>query len=731
MVDALAGKALLLTGATGFVGKALLAQVLRELPDTRVTVLIRGNADQRLRDQVLTSAPFEGLDASGVTAISGDLVEDGLEGVGDIDIVIHCAASVSFELPLDEALELNGKGPARLLNALRQAGSDPYFVHVSTAYAAGQRTGLVLERPSGTAPSEPHIDIDAELDAAHAWRRDIEAESRLPVHQHRFVREAERAVGPAGGPATGVRAEQLRHEWVGEQLTERGRERARALGWSDTYTFTKAIGERRLVAADPRLLTIVRPAIVESALTRPYPGWMESLKVADPILLGYGAGLIPGRFAANRSIRMDLIPVDFVANACIVAAAHPPADGTVRTMNVSTGMRNPFTIQDMAVITTRYFRERPLPGEDGLPVNVPEWRLTSRAEIMTALNRAESVLAKGRDLVDRLPLPRSSDVELRLHKNQRKVDRLRRLNEIYWPYGALDCVFDDRNTRELLDVLHPDDRERFSFDVDEIDWDHYLGEVHLPALRAIAVPPAPGPKKTRSPGRPPAPEGPPALAIFDVEGVVLDSTVAHFYAWLRTRDMPEMDKLVWTAGVATKVPGWIMEDRRSRTAFNRSFYRLYKDLPARELRRQAREALPDFIQPRIQHEAVRRIRQHKRRGDKVILITGALDFLVESLQHLGDELIAARLVERVGRFTGELAEPPLTADGRASLAARLAADHGVDLADCHAYGDSLADFPLLELVGHPHAINPDFRLSREARRRRWPIETWTTERAAV
>jgi HAD superfamily hydrolase (TIGR01490 family) len=729
--ERLAGKALLLTGASGFVGKALLAQVLRELPDTRVTVLLRGDAERRLRDEVLTSAPFEGLDGSGVNAISGDLGEDGIDGVGDIDIVIHCAASVSFEQALDEALELNGKGPARLLKALRQAGSDPYFVHVSTAYAAGQRTGLVLERPSGTAPSEPHLDIDAELDAARAWRRDIEAESRLPRHQHRFVREAERAVGPAGGPATGSRAEKLRKDWVREQLTERGRERARALGWSDTYGLSKAIGERRLTAADPRLLTIVRPAIVESALTTPYPGWMESLKVADPILLGYGAGIIPGRFAANRSIRMDLIPVDFVANACIAAAAHPPEDGTVRTMNVSTGMRNPFTIHDMAVITTRYFRERPLPGEDGLPVDVPEWRLSTPTQIISTLDRASNALEASQRIIDRFPIPRSDALELRLHKDRRRVDRLRRLNEIYWPYGQLDCVFDDRNTRALLDRLSPDDRERFSFDVDEIDWDHYLGEVHLPALRAIAVAPAAGPKKTTTPGRRPAPEGPPGLAIFDVEGVVLDSTVAHFYAWLRTRDMPELDKLVWTAGVATKVPGWILEDRRSRTAFNRSFYRLYKDLPARELRRQAKEALPDFIQPRIQNEAVRRIREHKRRGDRVILITGALDFLVDSLRHLGDELIAARLVERTGRFTGELAEPPLTADGRASLAARLAADHDVDLAHCHAYGDSLADLPLLELVGHPHAINPDFRLSREARRRRWPIETWTTERAAV
>ncbi|HET6551116.1 MAG TPA: SDR family oxidoreductase, partial [Solirubrobacter sp.] len=496
--ERLAGQAVLVTGATGFVGKALLAQMVRELTDTRVTVLLRGDAQHRLANEVLTSAPFEGIEQADVTAIGGDVGDDTLEGVADIDVVIHCAASVSFELPLDEALELNGKGPARLLDALRSAGSDPYFVHVSTAYAAGHRTGLVLERPSGTAPSEPHLDVDAELDAARAWRRDIEAESRLPLHQHRFVKQAQRAVGPAGGPATGARAEGLRQEWVREQLVERGRERARALGWADTYALTKAIGERRLIAAHPRKLTIVRPAIIESALRTPFPGWMESLKVADPILLGYGAGIIPGRFAANRSVRADFIPVDFVANVCLAAAGHPPDDG-VRTLNVATGGRNPLTVHGLAEITTRYFRERPLPSEDGLPVKISEWRFSTPAQIMAALDRADGLIERGRGLVEKLPLPRSDDVELRLHRNQRRLDRLRRLNEIYSPYASLDCIFDDRNTRALLDALHPDDRERFGFDVDEIDWDHYLGEVHLPALRAIAVPPAPGPKKTRAP----------------------------------------------------------------------------------------------------------------------------------------------------------------------------------------------------------------------------------------
>jgi HAD superfamily hydrolase (TIGR01490 family) len=382
-------------------------------------------------------------------------------------------------------------------------------------------------------------------------------------------------------------------------------------------------------------------------------------------------------------------------------------------------------------MVSRYFREHPLPGEDGLPVAVPDWRLSSHARITTAIDRVTRLLDTGRDLVDRVPLPRVDDLELKLHRTQRRLDRIRRLSEIYGPYGELDCIFDDRHTRELLSGLDPEDAERFGFDVDDIAWERYLVDTHLPALRALTVPPAPGPKPTRERSRPRIAEGPPALAVFDVEGVVLDSTVAHFYAWLRTRDMPELDRLVWTAGIAARVPGWLRADRRSRTAFNRRFYRLYRDLPARELRAQAADALPEFIQPRIQNEAVRRIRAHRRRGDRVILITGALDFLVDSLRHLGDELIAARLVERTGRFTGELAEPPLTADGRASLAARLAADHGVDLADCHAYGDSLADLPLLELVGHPHAINPDFRLAREARRRRWPVEEWKTAAKAV
>ena len=343
--ESLSGKALLLTGASGFVGKAVLAQCLHELPETTVTVLLRGDAEQRLR-QLLEGDIFEGLDGSAVKAISGDLAED-VTGVAGIDVLIHCAASVSFEQPLDDALELNSKGPARLLRALRAAGSDPYVVHVSTAYAAGQRSGLVLERPSGTAPSEP---------APGPRRR---AGGRGPVAHGPRVRVAPaactrtasspRRAAPSARPA-GRRSAPARSRcagWVREQLTERGRDRARALGWTDTYGLSKALGERLLIAEQPKALSIVRPAIIESALRTPYPGWLESIKVADPIFLAYGSGLIAGRFTANRSITVDIVPVDMVANACLAAAGHEP-DGPIRTLNMGSSSRNPLTIEALS-----------------------------------------------------------------------------------------------------------------------------------------------------------------------------------------------------------------------------------------------------------------------------------------------------------------------------------------------------------------------------------------------
>jgi HAD superfamily hydrolase (TIGR01490 family) len=743
--QALAGRSVLLAGASGFVGKLVLAACLNELPELReIRLLLRADDDaaarRRLEQEVLGSNLFDhvspevalAVESGRLHAIAGDLTAERLgrasgAELGDVDVVINCAASVSFEQPLDDALELNSRGPVRLLEALEAAGSRPAIVHISTAYAAGARTGLVLERPSGAGPAEPEVDMLAELAAARAWRKELESESRLPRHQRRFVERAREEAGPAGAPAIGTRAERERRAWVAAQLTERGRVRSRALGWTDSYGLSKALGERLLIARRPEALTILRPTIIESARRRPYPGWIEGLKVADPVILAYAQGMVP-RFPGDPSVRLDLVPVDMVAHACIAAAALPP-DGGPRTIAIASGSRNPLSIGAAAAIITDYFRERPLPADGGPPVEVPGWRFSSGRRVLAALDRGERGLAAARRVLERVPIPQADRVERRLHQERRRLERLRRLAEIYGPYAELDCMFDDRGARELYAALEPEDRERFDFDTAAIDWQDYLHEVHLPALRELAR--AARPVRRAAPASPARPaEGPPALALFDVEGVVLDATVAHFYAWLRARSMPAPDRYVWLAALAARAPRYLVADRRSRAAFNRRFYREYEGLPAGELRDEAHAALSEFILPRMRHAAVRRIREHRRRGDHVVLMTGALDLLVEPLRHLGDELVAARLAERRGAFTGELVEPPLTADGRASLAARLAAERGVDLGDCHAYGDSVSDLPLLEAVGHPVAVNPDFRLAREARRRAWPVLEWETEPGA-
>ena len=744
----LSGRTLLLTGASGFLGKAVLASCLRQLPDiAAIRVLLRAPDDdaarERLAREVLTATAFEDLGPAEValametgrlSAFAGDLLQGDLgradlKPLEGVDVVIHCAASVSFEEPLDQMLELNVLGTRGLVEALNDAGPPANFVHVSTAYAAGRRSGLVLERPSGLTPAEPDIDLDAELAAARRWRAELESDSRLPQHQHRFVADARQELGPAGAPAVGARAEELRRSWVVDELVSRGRERSRALGWTDAYGLSKALAERMLMQRNLPALTIVRPTIIESALHTPYPGWIEGLKVADPVLLAYAAGMVP-RFPGHRSVRLDLVPVDLVANACIAAAAHPPA-GEPRTMAIASGSRNPLTIDDLAPLITDYFRDNPLADEDQLPVEVPEWRFTSSARVLGALDRGQSAIRIARSLLDHVAVPRVDDAERRLHKEQRRLERLRRLTEIYGPYTELDCMFDDRGARELLDELHPDDREDFGFDTEAIHWPTYIQEIHLPALRAMVRQPRRGlPTVGRRPPDAGLPEGTPGLAFFDVEGVVIDATVVHFYAWLRGGTMPSVDRAIWMALLGARVSGWVSLDRKSRSSFNRAFYREYRGLPADELRQRAQRALSEFILPRVHHAAVRRIRAHRQRGDRVVLVTGALDFLVQPLEHLADELVAARLVERRGAFTGELAEPPLSADGRASLAARLAAEHGVSLADCHAYGDSISDLPLLELVGHPVAVNADFRLAREARRRGWLTLDWDVEPGA-
>lgn len=127
----------------------------------------------------------------------------------------------------------------------------------------------------------------------------------------------------------------------------------------------------------------------------------------------------------------------------------------------------------------------------------------------------------------------------------------------------------------------------------------------------------------------------------------------------------------------------------------------------------------------IYPEGMRRIREHKRAGHRVLLLTGALDVVVQPLADLLEvEVDCAHLLVTEGRLTGDLQAPPPAGEARAALLEEYAAHNGVVLSESFAYADSLSDLPMLELVGTPVAVNPDARLSQVAGQRGWRTERW-------
>src|SRR5579875_3456179 len=222
LVDALAGRHVLLTGATGFVGEALLERMLHDLPDTRVTLVVRArgatSAEQRVH-QLLQGPAFGRLrdraGESGMTALQqrltvleGDL--DRLPALpDDLDVVVHCAGEVSFDPAIDDGFATNVHGTLNLLRAVDESGSRPHYVHVSTAYVAGRRQGHV---PEGRL--DHNVDWRTEAAAAALVRDRVEADSRTAEKLAEFHAEAERNHGTVGASTVAADAERRRREWT-------------------------------------------------------------------------------------------------------------------------------------------------------------------------------------------------------------------------------------------------------------------------------------------------------------------------------------------------------------------------------------------------------------------------------------------------------------------------------------------------------------------------------------
>jgi HAD superfamily hydrolase (TIGR01490 family) len=736
---ALRGKRVLVTGVTGFLGQAVLERLLFDVPDVRPVVLIRSRGGQtpRSRLEELFARPCfarlrEREGAEGIQRFLDErieIVEGDVEGElpvlpGDLDVVFHCAASVLFDPPIDEAFRTNVLGAKALYEKVAAAGGRPHLVHVSTAYVAGVAKGIVPETPL-----EHDIDWREETEAAMGARTLVEAQSRKPELLDRFVARSRREHGRAGPKVVAEHAEERRREWVRKRLVHYGRARAQTLGWPDVYTLTKALGERaveELAARHSLPLSIVRPSIVESALRVPHPGWIEGFKMAEPIILAYGRGAIP-EFPGIPEGILDLIPVDLVVNAMLAVASRERETSAPEYFHVCSGSRNPLSFLWNYELVRDYFQRHPLPERGRGFYDVPVWRFPGRRRVEQKLRAGERLLDAADSVVSRLPRSRRIRAAVRnIDRFRGRLEFVRRYSDLYGAYVEAEVIYTDERTLELFRSLSPEDRREFVFDCAAIDWPHYLQEVHCPAVTLALR--FPGPARAEPEVRIRPRENGVVLAVFDMEGTILASNVVESYLWLRLADLPRDGWAGEVASLAGSLPAYLSAERRDRGEFLRSFYRRYEGASVDGVRELVREQVAEMLLQRISPAAIRRIRQHRAAGHRTVLITGALEAFVEPLRPLFDEIVAAQLVSRDGRYTGFLSSPPLVGEARAAWLKRYAGREGADLSLSYAYADSHTDLPLLRTVGNPVAVNPDVSLVRVARRRRWPVEEWEHSR---
>jgi HAD superfamily hydrolase (TIGR01490 family) len=214
-----------------------------------------------------------------------------------------------------------------------------------------------------------------------------------------------------------------------------------------------------------------------------------------------------------------------------------------------------------------------------------------------------------------------------------------------------------------------------------------------------------------------------AAAFYDLEGTLVSTNLVHtlgFYAKKQAGIIPTLKKSALTLA---KLPFFAATDIYSRNVFNEVFFKSYKGESHDRLRFFADELFEKTLKPAIYEGTFDLIKQSKKNGHKQVVLTGALDFSIEKLMdYLGiDDFVANRLEFVNGYATGRVLPPVMASATKAAWIREYAEKNNISLSDSYAYTDSISDLPMLSIVGHPAAINPDFRLKQVALQHNWAI----------
>jgi long-chain acyl-CoA synthetase len=280
---------------------------------------------------------------------------------------------------------------------------------------------------------------------------------------------------------------------LSERLVDAGKERAKHWGWPNVYTFTKSMAESMLLARFPALpKAFFRPAIIESAVAFPLPGWNEGLNTSGPLVYFMGTWFrhMPG----NKEKPLDVVPVDYCC-AALVAASAALLEGRARSVyQCATSDRHPLTVGRGLELTSlahrKHYRRN---GEDAVErVVLSRWDAKvvdddhfMRTENLRKLVQSISDFAK--DAPDSWP----EFLKRELKKLRGKTDRLdRRLGlaekvfDTYKPF-----VSDNRQTFACDELVALEVVESFfKFEPRRLDWRRYWIDQHVPGLRRWSFP---------------------------------------------------------------------------------------------------------------------------------------------------------------------------------------------------------------------------------------------------
>ncbi|MFP4643050.1 MAG: fatty acyl-CoA reductase [Spirochaetales bacterium] len=314
----------LLTGATGFLGKVVLEELLRTHEQAEVVLLVRAKGHRTAGDrleQLRKSACFSGLPEKRferVRAVNGNLAsencgldpDDRRQITQGVTRIVHCAASIDFDLSIEEAAKANTDTTLNLLDLARACERLVSIVSVSTAYVSPNAGGVPIRETLAALPWNPE--------------------------------------------------ELLERIRSGRVTTE---ELTRVTGHPNSYTLTKCLSEHLIASRFPDLpITIVRPSIISACRHYPHPGWLDSRAAFAAFVALIGAGYLRAIVAHLETV-MDLVPCDVVAIHILGELFERPTDfgnQGLRIRNSVAGIENSPSIAEARDEILAFFRTYPV-----------------------------------------------------------------------------------------------------------------------------------------------------------------------------------------------------------------------------------------------------------------------------------------------------------------------------------------------------------------------------------